>query len=56
MGNYYLEPSALDLLKEEMNSDETYIKVNCIHRMKVICTVLGNETVRMQLLPNLSCM
>ena len=54
MGNPYSDISALDLLKEEMTSDETYIKVNSIHRLKIICTVLGSDSVRQQLLPYLS--
>ena len=44
MGNPYSDISALDLLKEEMTSDETYIKVNSIHRLKIICTVLGSDS------------
>lgn len=55
MGNPYIDTSALDLFKEEMSSDETYIKVNSIHRLKTICTVLGSESVKQQLLPYLSC-
>ena len=43
-------------MKEEMNSDETYIKVNCIHRLKVVCTVLGADAVRQHLVPYLNCM
>ncbi|OMJ69527.1 hypothetical protein SteCoe_32720 [Stentor coeruleus] len=49
-----MEPSALDLFKEEMSSDETYIKVNCIHRLRTIATVMGPDAVRTQLLPFLS--
>jgi hypothetical protein len=54
MGSAYLELSALDLLKEEMLSDETYVKVNSIHRLKTIATVLGPEAVKQQLMPYLS--
>lgn len=46
--------SPLDLLKEEMNNDETYIRVNAIHRIKVIATIIGKDAVRTQLLPYLT--
>ena len=54
MGNNNLDLGALDLLKEEMSSDETFVKVNCIHRLKTISTVLGSELVKQQLIPYLS--
>jgi serine/threonine-protein phosphatase 2A regulatory subunit A len=38
-----------------MNSDETYIKVNCIHRLKIICTVIGPDAIKSHLLPYLGC-
>lgn len=37
-----------------MNTDEVYVKVNAIHRLQVIATVLGPELVRSQLLPYLA--
>lgn len=37
-----------------MSTDETYIKVNAIHRLQVIATVLGPEKTQSQLLPYLS--
>ena len=46
--------SPLDLLKEEMNQDETYIRVNAIHRLPVVATILGKDAVRTQLLPYLT--
>ena len=46
--------SPLDLLKEEMNQDETYIRVNAIHRIPVVATIIGKDAVRSQLLPYLT--
>lgn len=54
MGTPYLDPSALDLLKEEIGSDETYVKVNSVHRLKTIATILGSEGVKQQLMPYLA--
>jgi serine/threonine-protein phosphatase 2A regulatory subunit A len=49
-----MDLNPLDLLKEDLSSDETYIKVNSIHRLRLIATVLGSDTVKSQLLPVLS--
>ncbi|OMJ76495.1 hypothetical protein SteCoe_24117 [Stentor coeruleus] len=49
-----MDPSALDLLKEEIGSDEIYVKVNSIHRLKTIATILGSEAVKQQLMPYLA--
>ncbi|OMJ90390.1 hypothetical protein SteCoe_7309 [Stentor coeruleus] len=49
-----MDSSALDLLKEEMNNEETYIKVNSIHRLKTIATVIGPDAVKQQLMPYLT--
>lgn len=32
-----------DLLREEMESDETHLRVNAIHRLKIVGTLLGAE-------------
>jgi serine/threonine-protein phosphatase 2A regulatory subunit A len=45
---------ALELLREEMQGEETYLKVNAIHRLPVVCRVLGAELVKNQLLPYLN--
>lgn len=36
----------LDVLKEDMDSEETYLRVNAIHRMKIIATLLGTEKIK----------
>ena len=36
----------MDLLKEEMENDETYVRVNAIHRLKIISAILGIEGIK----------
>ena len=45
------QDSPLDLLKEEMQSEETFLRVNAIHRVPLVATLLGPEGVKNQLLP-----
>jgi hypothetical protein len=33
--------NALELLKEEMSTEEIYLKVNAIHRLKIVVLCLG---------------
>ena len=40
------EINPMELLKEEMENDETYVRVNAIHRIKVISTILGTEGIK----------
>jgi len=47
------EPNPLELLQEEMRSQETYIKVNAIHQIPTVATVMGPESVRTELVPYL---
>ena len=35
------EINALDLLKEEMQTEEIHLKVNAIHRMKTVIMCIG---------------
>lgn len=49
MTTEYVNP--MDLLKEEMDNDDIAIRVNAIHRIKIICTILGPENTKSQLLP-----
>lgn len=42
-----------DLLKEEMESDEIAVRINAIHRMKIIATLLGPDGIKNKLLPYL---
>ena len=41
----------LDLLKEELDNDEIYIRVNAIHCLKTISILLGTEGLKTQILP-----
>jgi serine/threonine-protein phosphatase 2A regulatory subunit A len=34
------EVNPIDLLREEMENDETHLRVNAIHRIKIIATIL----------------
>lgn len=43
------EINALDLLKEEMETDEVHLKVNAIHRLKTVIMSLDKEEVRSDL-------
>jgi serine/threonine-protein phosphatase 2A regulatory subunit A len=47
------DQSALNLFIEDINNDEVFVRVNAIHRLKVVCTLLGPEQIRNQLLPKL---
>ena len=47
------EPNAIELLKEEMLTEEVYLKVNAIHRLKIVVLCLGPQETQTQLLPYL---
>lgn len=53
-GNAYTDPNPLELLQEELSQDEVYVKVNAIHRLQIVATVLGPENTRNQLIPYLN--
>ena len=36
-------PNALELLKEEMDNDEIAVRINAIHRLRVVGTLIGAE-------------
>ena len=36
----------MDLLKEEMESDEIYQRVNAIHRTKIISSIIGFDGIK----------
>lgn len=44
-----------DLLREEMESDETHLRVNAIHRIRIVGTLLGTDGVKSTLLPYIDC-
>lgn len=41
----------MELLKEELDNDEIYVRVNAMHRLKTIAVLLGTEGIKTQLLP-----
>lgn len=43
--------NALDLLKEEMDNDECYLKVNAIHKLKIVASLMTPDQVKSILLP-----
>jgi serine/threonine-protein phosphatase 2A regulatory subunit A len=47
--------NALDLLKEEMETEEIHLKVNVIHRLKTIILALGVDDTLKKLYPYLEC-
>ena len=46
-----MSESPIELLKEEMESDEIYLRVNAIHRTKVIASLIGFDGIKNTLLP-----
>jgi serine/threonine-protein phosphatase 2A regulatory subunit A len=43
----------LDVLKEELDTDEVTQKINAIHKLRIVATLLGPEGIRNSLLPYL---
>ena len=43
--------NALDLLKEELTTEEIHLKVNAIHRMKTVILSIGSGETTRSLLP-----
>lgn len=43
----------IELFKEELENDDIAIRVNAVHRLKIILTIIGGETFKNQLLPYL---
>ena len=47
------DSNPFELLKEEMESDELFLRVNAIHRIKIVCEVIGTDQIKSQLIPYL---
>ena len=45
--------NAIDLLKEEMQTEDIHLKVNAVHRLKTVVLSLGQSDTVNQLLPYL---
>lgn len=41
----------IDLLKEELSNDQMYVRINAIHRIPIIATLVGKDGVKRNLLP-----
>jgi serine/threonine-protein phosphatase 2A regulatory subunit A len=44
-----------DVLREDMESEETYLRVNAIHRVRIVAMLLGPEKIKSQLIPYFDC-
>lgn len=47
--------NALELLKEEMETEEIHLKVNAIHRLKTVILCNGVDDALKKLMPYLDC-
>ena len=45
--------NVMDLLKDEMQTEEIHLKVNAIHRLKIVVASLGPGEIEKQLIPYL---
>ena len=45
----------IELFKEEMENDDISIRVNCVHRLKIIVTLIGGDNFKQQMLPYIDC-
>lgn len=43
----------IDLLKEEMENDDTIVRINAMHRLKTIVTLINDNTFKSQIVPYL---
>ena len=43
----------MQLIKEEMTTEEIHLKVNAIHRLKIVVLTLSNHDITSQLIPYL---
>lgn len=45
--------NAFDIFKEEMEIDETAARVNTIHKLPIVATLMNPDTIKNQLIPYL---
>ena len=45
----------MELLKDEMDHDEIINRINAIHRLRVVASLLTADQIKVQLLPYLEC-
>lgn len=41
----------IDVLREEMESEEIYLRVNAVHRIRVVTSLLPTDKIKSQLIP-----
>lgn len=41
----------IDVLREEMESEEIYLRVNAVHRIRVVTSLLATDKIKSQLIP-----
>jgi serine/threonine-protein phosphatase 2A regulatory subunit A len=45
----------MDVLKEDMESEEVSMRVNAIHRLRVVALLMGTDKIKSVLVPYLDC-
>lgn len=46
-----MSENPFDVLKEDMENEEVYLKVNAMHRVRVVATLMGTDKIKSQLIP-----
>lgn len=41
-----MSESPFDVFKEDMENEEVYLKVNAMHRVKIVATLLGQDKIK----------
>lgn len=42
-----------DVFREEMENEEVYLRVNTMHRVRIVATLMGSDKIKSQLIPYL---
>ncbi|CAD8195625.1 unnamed protein product [Paramecium pentaurelia] len=48
-----MSENPFEVFKEDMENEEVYLRVNAIHRVRIICTLIGVDQIKSQLIPYL---
>lgn len=46
-------PNAFDIFKEEMETDETSVRINAVHKLPIVATLMTPDAIKNQLIPYL---
>lgn len=41
-----MSENPLEIFKEDMENEEVYLRVNAMHRVRIICTLIGVEQIK----------